>query len=68
MTTDTAISGDAPRRKRRVAAVAISLAVAVVITAAGVGFFMPLLGLSLLAFLGVDVVVGAVQQRRAEMR
>ncbi|WP_425003736.1 PepSY-associated TM helix domain-containing protein [Mycolicibacterium sp. S3B2] len=43
-------------------------AVAVVITAAGVGFFMPLLGLSLLAFLAVDVVVGAVQQRRAEMR
>ena len=32
MTTDTAIPGDAPRWKRRVAAVAISLAVAVVIT------------------------------------
>ena len=43
-------------------------AVAVVVTAAGVGYLMPLLGLSLLAFLAVDVVVGAVQQRRVEMR
>ncbi len=43
-------------------------AVAVVVAAAGVGYFLPLLGLSLLAFLAADVVVGAVQHRRAEMR
>ena len=59
--------GRAPRRGA-LGGLPPAAAVAVVITAAGVGFFMPLLGLSLLAFLAVDVVVGMVQQRRAQLR
>ncbi|OBG87483.1 peptidase [Mycobacterium sp. E802] len=40
------------------------VAVAVVLVAAAVGWFIPLLGVSLAAFVGVDVVVGWRQHRR----
>ena len=59
--------GRAPRRGA-LGGLPPAAAVALVITAVGVGSFMPLLGLSLLAFLAVDVVVGIVQQKRTEMR
>ena len=65
--TGTRRVGRAPRRGA-LTGLPPAAAVAVVIAAVGVGFFMPLLGLSLLAFLAVDVVVGMVQQRRAEFR
>lgn len=39
-------------------------AVAVVVLAAAVGWFIPLLGVSLAAFVAVDVVVGLAQRRR----
>ena len=40
-------------------------AIAVVAATVVVGWFVPLLGLSLLAFLVVDVVVGLLQRRRS---
>ncbi|MDY6998280.1 MAG: PepSY domain-containing protein [Actinomycetota bacterium] len=55
--------GRAPRRGALVG-LPPAAAVAVVVTASAVGWFMPLLGLSLLAFLAVDIVVGAVRAGR----
>lgn len=47
---------------RRLSPLAIGV---VAVTAVAVGWFLPLLGLSLLGFLVVDVVVGALKRRKA---
>jgi uncharacterized iron-regulated membrane protein len=39
--------------------------VAIVVVAVAVGWFLPLFGLSLAAFVIVDLVIGVVKQRRA---
>jgi uncharacterized iron-regulated membrane protein len=39
-------------------------AVATLLVAAGIGWFIPLLGISLAAFLAVDVLIGQYRRRR----
>ncbi|CAN3127924.1 PepSY-associated TM helix domain-containing protein [Mycobacterium sp. smrl_JER01] len=57
------IAGRPPRRGV-LAGLDPPVAVAVVLTAAAIGWFIPLLGVSLIAFVVVDVLVGAMKRRR----
>jgi uncharacterized iron-regulated membrane protein len=56
--------GGRPPRRGGLAALPVGTAVAVVVAAAAIGWFIPLLGISLAAFVGVDVAVGWWQRRR----
>ncbi|RWA20218.1 hypothetical protein MELE44368_18650 [Mycolicibacterium elephantis DSM 44368] len=54
-----------PPRRGALTHLPLGAAVAVVAAAAAIGWFLPLFGLSLLAFVVVDILVGMLQGRRA---
>ena len=53
-----------PPRRGALAMLPRGAAVAVIVCAAAIGWFIPLLGISLVAFVAVDVVVGLLQRHR----